>query len=37
VTLAGGDVAPGMEKGRDDTSWADMNLTKPKNKENSRG
>jgi hypothetical protein len=34
---AGGEVASGMEKGRDDTSWANGNLTGPKNEENSCG
>jgi hypothetical protein len=35
--LVGGDVAPEREKGGDDVSWADENLTGPKNEENSRG
>jgi hypothetical protein len=37
ATLAGGEAAPGRVKGGDDTSWADANLTGPKNKENPRG
>jgi hypothetical protein len=37
VTLAGGEMASGREKGGDDASWADANLTEPKNKENPRG
>jgi hypothetical protein len=32
-----GDAAPEREKGGDDASWADMNLTGPENGENSRG
>jgi hypothetical protein len=31
-----GEVAPGREKGGDDASWFDVNLTEPKNEENSR-
>jgi hypothetical protein len=31
VTSARGEVAPGREKGGDDVSWADINLTGPKN------
>jgi hypothetical protein len=34
---AGGEVMSRMGKGEDDTSWADVNLTGPKNKENTRG
>jgi hypothetical protein len=34
VTLAGGEAAPGREKRGDDASWGDVNLTRPKNKEN---
>jgi hypothetical protein len=30
--LAGGEAAPGREKGADVVSWADANLTGPKNK-----
>jgi hypothetical protein len=30
-------VAPGRGKGGDDASWADTNLTGPKNEENQRG
>jgi hypothetical protein len=38
VTMSiGGEVAPGRGKGGDDASWADANLTGPKNKENSHG
>jgi hypothetical protein len=38
VTMsAGGEAAPGKRKGRENASWADTNLTGPKNKENSRG
>jgi hypothetical protein len=37
TTSTGGDVTPGRGKGGDDASWADANLTKSKNKENSRG
>jgi hypothetical protein len=34
---AGGEAAPGRENGGDDASWADTNVTKPKNeKKNSR-
>jgi hypothetical protein len=32
ATSAGGEATPGREKGGDDTSWADVNLTEPKNK-----
>jgi hypothetical protein len=34
---AGGEVAPRRGKRGDDISWADVNLTGPKNKENSHG
>jgi hypothetical protein len=37
ATSAGGEVAPGRGNGGDDASWADVNLTEPKNKENPRG
>jgi hypothetical protein len=37
ATVARGEAAPGREKGGDDTSWVDANLTGPKNKENPRG
>jgi hypothetical protein len=37
VTSAGGEAAPGREKEGDDGNWANTNLTKPKNKENSNG
>jgi hypothetical protein len=37
TTLARGEMAPRRGKGGDDISWADVNLTGPKNKENSRG
>jgi hypothetical protein len=37
ATLAGGDAAPGRGKGRDDASWADTNLARLKNKENTHG
>jgi hypothetical protein len=37
ATSAGGEVAPGREKEGDDANWADVNLTRLKNKENSRG
>jgi hypothetical protein len=33
----GGEAAPKRGKEGDDASWADVNLTGPKNKENSRG
>jgi hypothetical protein len=33
---AGGEAAPKREKGGDDASWADVNLTGPKNKKNTR-
>jgi hypothetical protein len=34
TTSVGGEAAPGREKGGDDASWADTNLTDLKNKEN---
>jgi hypothetical protein len=37
VTSVGGDAAQGRGKGGDDTSWADANLTGPKNEENTHG
>jgi hypothetical protein len=37
ATLAGGETAPQRGKGGDDASWADVNLTGPKNKENPHG
>jgi hypothetical protein len=37
ATLARGEAALGRGKGEDDASWANGNLTAPKNKENSRG
>jgi hypothetical protein len=37
MMLGGGEVASRREKRGDDTSWADTNLTGPKNKENPRG
>jgi hypothetical protein len=37
TTLVGGEAAPGMGKGRDDASWADVNLIGPINEENPRG
>jgi hypothetical protein len=37
VASAGGEAAPEIGKGRDDVSWADANLTGPKNEENARG
>jgi hypothetical protein len=37
VTMsAGGEAASGRGKGGDNVSWADANLTGPKNEENSR-
>jgi hypothetical protein len=36
MTSARGEVAPRRGKGEDDASWADANLTGPKNKENLR-
>jgi hypothetical protein len=33
--VSGGEVTPRRGKGGDDTSWADMNLTRPKNEKNS--
>jgi hypothetical protein len=35
--LTGGEAVPGRGKGRDDASWANVNLTEPKNKENPQG
>jgi hypothetical protein len=35
VMSAVGEISPGREKGGDDASWADVNLTGPKNKEKS--
>jgi hypothetical protein len=35
ATSAGGEAVSGRKKGGDDTSWADANLIRPKNKENS--
>jgi hypothetical protein len=35
--VAGGEATPRREKGGDDASWADANLTGPKNKENTCG
>jgi hypothetical protein len=37
VTLAGGEVAPGRGKVGGNDSWADVNLTRAKNEEKSRG
>jgi hypothetical protein len=37
VTFAGGEAASGRGKGGDNTGWADVNLTGPKNEENSQG
>jgi hypothetical protein len=37
TTSARGKTAPGRKKGGNDVSWADMNLTVPKNEENSCG
>jgi hypothetical protein len=37
ATSTGGEVAPERGKGVDDVSWVDVNLTKLKNKEYSRG
>jgi hypothetical protein len=34
ATSAGGDATPGREKGGYNASWADTNLTGPKNEEN---
>jgi hypothetical protein len=36
VTSAEAEAASGRGKGGDDVSWADANLTRPKNGENSR-
>jgi hypothetical protein len=38
VTMStGGEAAPGRKKGGDDVNWANVNLTGPKNEENSHG
>jgi hypothetical protein len=38
VTISiGGETTSGRGKRVDDTSWADVNLTSPKNEENLRG
>jgi hypothetical protein len=37
TTSAGGEATLGRGKGGGDDSWADANLTRPKNEENSRG
>jgi hypothetical protein len=37
VVSAGGEATPGRGKGGDDVSWADVNLTGQKNKENTHG
>jgi hypothetical protein len=37
VTSAGGEAAPERRKGADDASWVDVNLTKLKIEEYSRG
>jgi hypothetical protein len=34
ATSAGGEVTPRRENAGDDASWADTNITGPKNKEN---
>jgi hypothetical protein len=34
MIFARGEVGPGRRKGGDDASWADTNLTRPKNEEN---
>jgi hypothetical protein len=36
ATSVGGEATPKREKGGDDVSWVDANLTGPKNKKNSR-
>jgi hypothetical protein len=36
ATSAGGEVAPGREKGGHDVSWDDTNLSRMKHKENPR-
>jgi hypothetical protein len=36
TTSAGGEAAPRMRMGGDDFSWANANLTGPKNKKNPR-
>jgi hypothetical protein len=33
----GGETTPGRGKGGGDVSWADANLTRPKNEENTHG
>jgi hypothetical protein len=33
----GGEAAPGRKKGGDNTDWVDVNLTRPKNEENTCG
>jgi hypothetical protein len=37
MTSTGGDATSGRGNGGNDVSWADANLTGPKNEENSRG
>jgi hypothetical protein len=37
VMLVGGEEASGREKGADNVSWANVNLTELKNDENPRG
>jgi hypothetical protein len=37
TTLAREEAAPGREKGGEDVSWADANLTRLKNEENTCG
>jgi hypothetical protein len=37
MTSTGGEAAPRRGNGADDASWADLNLTGPKNKENPHG
>jgi hypothetical protein len=37
ATSTRGEVAPRSERGGDDVSWPDANLTRPKNKEKLRG
>jgi hypothetical protein len=34
MTLVGGEAAPERRKGGDDANWTDVNLIRPKNKEN---
>jgi hypothetical protein len=36
TTSAGGEAAPGRGKGGDNASWADVNLTRQKNKKSTR-